>query len=362
VVACGCVGALLLGACGRLGFELLGDDRASPPPPGDAGLDRDAQVGGSGTGGASAGSRSMPPMDAATDAQSTLPDSGVPNPGMDAQADTGSMQDAGGDAALDAGADAALDAGADAAPDAGGCQLASVTDYCTELPALPAAPLIDGELDCGPPLLDVTPVGWTSTTSPLPAGFSARLAVAWRPDGVYFFLDVTDPTRLPPPPPPEEVWCGDGVELYLDDNGTYAASPMYDNPGSIQALAIAPANDTNPVTSGGERYRSPNGGLLVGAWTSPRYGAFPRPGGYTFEAFMMADDIDLASWTLSAGGSVGLNVSLNVSTSANPPPAGETPACGLRLGQYFLHIAGPPCTTSCLPFATAAAFCNPVLQ
>jgi hypothetical protein len=182
---------------------------------------------------------------------------------------------------------------------------------------------------------------------------------------VYFFLDVTDPTRLPrpAPPPPSDVWCGDGVELYLDDNGTYAAAPMYDSPGTIQVLAIAPANDTAAVTSGGERYRSPNGGGgLVGAWTSPRYGAFPRPGGYTFEAFMMADDLDLASWTLTAGGSVGLDVSVNVSTSADPPPAGETPECGLRLGQYFLNILPMPCTGSCLPFLNAGAFCNPVLR
>jgi hypothetical protein len=59
---------------------------------------------------------------------------------------------------------------------------------------------------------------------------------------------------------------------------------------------------------------------------------------------------------------VGLDVSVNVSTSADPPPVGEMPGCGLRLGQFFLRVAGPPCSSMCEPFINAAAFCNPVLQ
>ncbi len=346
VVACGCVGALLLGACGRLGFELLGrgDD---PGPAVDAG-GRDAQSSpalDAAVDGAAAGAGGEPPPrdggvadDASTDAAQT-PDTGSPDDDAGSSPDAGDASDAG---------------------DAGGCDLAAITNYCSELPPLAAAPVIDGVLDCGPPLLDVTPVGWTSTTSPLPAGVSARLAAAWRPDGVYFFVDVDDPTRLPRPAS-TGVWCGDGVELYVDDDGSYMAAPMYDAPGSIQALALAPADDTSNVSTGGERYRSPNGGL-VSAWSSPRYAAFPRPGGYTFEAFIMADDLDLATWTLASGGAVGLDVSINVSTSADPPPASETAECGLRLGQFFLRVAGPPCGPSCLPFSNAAAFCNPVLR
>jgi hypothetical protein len=346
VVACGCVGVLLLGACGRLGFELLGrgDD---PGPAVDAG-DRDAQSSptlDAAIDGAAAGAGGEPPPrdggvadDASTDAAQT-PDTGSPDDDAGSSPDAGDASDAG---------------------DAGGCDVAAITDYCSELPPLGAAPVIDGVLDCGPPLLDITPVGWTSTTSPLPAGVSARLAAAWRPDGVYFFVDVDDPTRLPRPAS-TGVWCGDGVELYVDDDGSYMAAPMYDAPGSIQALALAPGDDATSVSTGGERYRSPNGGL-VSAWSSPRYAAFPRPGGYTFEAFIMADDLDLPSWTLAAGGAVGLDVSINVSTSADPPPASETAECGLRLGQFFLRVAGPPCGPSCLPFSNAAAFCNPVLR
>jgi hypothetical protein len=347
VVACGCVGALLLGACGRFGFELLDGDDNSPSAPLDGG-DRDAQSG--------------PPLDgsidAATDASGEPPpDGSVAGDGSSdaAQAsDTGSAADA--DAANPADAGDPSDAG-DAGP---GCDVATVTDYCSELPPLAAPPQIDGVLDCGPPLLDVTPVGWTSNMSPIPAGFSARLAAAWRPDGVYFFLDVTDATRLPPSAG-TDVWCGDGIELYVDDDGSYTAAPMYDAPGTIQVLALAPADDTSSVTTGGQRYRSPNGGL-VSAWSSPRYGAFPRPGGYTFEAFIMADDLDRASWTLAAGGAVGLDVSINVSTSADPPPNGEMAECGLRLGQFFLRIAETPCGNSCLPFTNASAFCNPMLR
>jgi hypothetical protein len=366
VAACACTGALLLGACGRLGYDLLdGDDGPESPVDGGGASGSAAPAGGSGGSGGSA-----PPgsMDASVDANTPpLDGSAVPDAAPDSATDATTPPDAG-DAGPDADTDAGPDAGdagpdaGDAGPDAGGCTPAAVTDYCAALPPLPAAPEIDGELDCGPPLRDLTPVAWTSTTNPLPAGVSARIAAAWRPDGIYFFVDVTDDTRLPPPTG-TNVWCGDGIELYIDDNGTYGAAPMYDAPGTIQAIGTAPRDDTTAVTTGGERYRSPNGGLLVGPWTSPRYGAFPRPGGYTFEAFIMADDLDLASWALSGGASVGLNVSINVSMSADPPPPGEMPdGCPLRLGQYFLQVAGPPCSTMCEPFINASAFCNPVLQ
>jgi len=102
--------------------------------------------------------------------------------------------------------------------------------------------------------------------------------------------------------------------------------------------------------------------MLVGPWSSPRYAAFPKPFGYVFEAFIQADDLDLTSWTLASGASVGLDVAINVSVSSDPPPSGETPECGLRLGQYFLRVDPAPCTTNCFPFATSAAFCAPALR
>ena len=344
VVACGCLGALLLGACGRLGYELLGGDGDDRMPP-------SAGAGGDGEAGMDGGR--MPPgasMDAAVDDGSLDASLADAADGAWPPVDAGDSDDAGSETP---------DTGADA--DAGGCTPAAITDYCSQVPPLPDAPLIDGVLDCGPPLLDLTPVGWTSMMSSLPASVNARLAIAWRPDGLYVFVDVTDDTRLPPPAG-ADVWCGDGIELYVDDNGSYAGVPLYDDPGSIQVLAMAPVNDDDAVTSGGERYRSPNSGL-VGPWSSPRYGAFPRPGGYTFEAFVQADDLDLASWSLAAGGAVGFDVSINVSTSADPPPPGEVPGCGLRLGQYFMRVAEAPCgANACEPYINAAAFCNPVLQ
>lgn len=301
-------------------------------------------------------------------------DAGATAGGMDASSlDAQPAMEAGGssDAARDAARDAALqppdsgtaDAsdGATPAIDAGSCVTTQVADYCAELPHLPVAPLIDGRLECNLALHDVTPVAWTNTTSPIPAGHSARLAAAWREDGVYFFIEVTDATRLPRPSG-TDVWCGDGTELYIDSDGSFAAAPMYDAPGAIQLLAMAPADDTTSVNTGGQRYRSPNGGMLVGPWSSPRYGAFPKPGGYVFEAFIQADDLDLTSWTLASGSSVGLDIAINVSVSSDPPPSGETPGCGLRLGQYFLRVDPAPCTTNCFPFSTSAAFCAPVLR
>jgi hypothetical protein len=300
-------------------------------------------------------------MDASADAMLVVTDSGSMDAALDAAADaTQNANDAG--SGGDAGDGAvAPDASADAATDAGpSCTTTAVADYCTELPRLPVVPQIDGQLECDLQLHDITPVGWTNATSPIPAGHLARLAAAWRDDGVYVFLDVTDDTRLPRATG-SDVWCGDGTEVYVDSDGTYAAAPMYDAPGTIQALASAPPDDTTSVSTGGARYRSPNGGL-VGPWSSPRYAAFPKPGGYVFEAFIQADDLDLATWTLMTGGAVGLDIGINVSVSTDPPPASETPDCGRRLGQYFLRIAPAPCASNCQPFANASAFCAPVLR
>ena len=53
-----------------------------------------------------------------------------------------------------------------------------------------ATPVIDGELDCGPAAVAITPVGWNGTTT-LPSSHSARVAAAWRPNGIYVYVEVT---------------------------------------------------------------------------------------------------------------------------------------------------------------------------
>jgi hypothetical protein len=265
--------------------------------------------------------------------------------------------------------DAAL--GSDAANGAtdGGpsCNVTAVSDYCTEIPRLKSDPRIDGELDCGPPLLDITPRGWTSASA-IPAGQVARLAVAWRPTGLYVFLEVQDPTRLPWPPAvgttTEGPWCGDGVEIYVDSDGQNPDAPLYDDPGTVQLIASAPANMNTPVVSGGQRYRSRTNRALISAWTSMRYGAYPRAdGGYTFEALVKADDLDLTSLSLTAAQTIGFDIGVNVSVSAYPPPPGQQADCNRRLGQYFLKVASEPCTTeSCRPYRNSSAFCQPTLR
>ena len=73
-------------------------------------------------------------------------------------------------------------------------------DDCTGVVALPAVPVIDGVLDCGVPLWPMPLQGW-SGSSPIPPTVQASLAVAWRTDGLYFFVSVTGlgPTRYPSP-------------------------------------------------------------------------------------------------------------------------------------------------------------------
>jgi hypothetical protein len=238
------------------------------------------------------------------------------------------------------------------------CTVSPITDFCAELPQLADTPTIDGELECGVALQPFVPVGWTVAPA-IPADHSAQIAAAWRPAGLYLYLDVNDSSRLPAVPT-DSSWCGDGVEIYADADATYAAAPAYDSPGTAQMLARAPADDTTVETGTGERYRTQG---LIGVWTSTRYAAFPKPGGYVFEAFIDAADLDLPAWSLSAGNAIGFNVSINVSSTAEPAPAGESNDCGRRMGQYFLHIGSPPCSgAQCYPFLNVEAFCAPVLR
>jgi hypothetical protein len=344
---------LFCSACGRIGFErITGSDQAQRRHSAAPGNPADAQVDGAMVARMDGGGDSGTPraaMDAATDAL-TGPADGAP---------LAAAADAAGDGGLDA--SMLEDDGGALSTDAGACTTTQVTDYCTELPHLGVVPQIDGQLECDLQLHDITPVGWSNAMNSLPAGQSARLAAAWREDGLYFFLDVTDASRLPPETG-ADIWCGDGPEIYIDSDGTFAAAPKYDVPGAVQILAKAPADSSTPVRTGAQRFRKPNDGVVARPWTSSRYGAFPRPGGYVFEAFVAADDIDLSSWTLAAGGMVGFDAAINVSVSTAPPPPSEKPDCGRRLGQYFLHTATAPCATSCMPFDNAAAFCAPVLR
>jgi hypothetical protein len=274
--------------------------------------------------------------------------------GRDASGSTGgrvSVADAG------AGGTSTIDAGtADASNGNGGPSDAApvctatprvVADECLEIPALAAEPVLDGELDCGLALYTLTPQAWTGPVpdSGLVLDTTAEYSVAWRPDGLYFFVSVTDPSLIVADPT-EDVWRGDSVELYVDSDGAYGAPPAYDDPGSRQLVVGAPA--TLPVRTGvwvTQGYKS--------EWTNAKLVARQRPGGYVVEAFVTAADLGLTTWSVTQGSHVGFDLGINVSF---PDPV-TTGSSGHRLGQYFLKgtLAG-----GVMPFFNVNAFCNPV--
>jgi hypothetical protein len=246
--------------------------------------------------------------------------------------------------------------GIDAAPP---CTATTGLDYCAALPALSAVPVIDGQLDCGLELrpLPVTAATWDGALADFPPDHEAHFAVAWRADGLYFFVDVRDPSRLPAASG-HYAWCGDGVELYVDDDGVYAAPPRYDNPGTRQLILVAPADDVTPSRTARIFW---NGEGNV-PWTSTDFIAVPTPEGYAVEAFVRAEDLGLAQWSLAEGGRVGMDLGWNVS---HPEPTGAPcvhgGATGNRLGQLFLRVAGQGASPDDYPYLNVAAFCAPEL-
>ena len=266
--------------------------------------------------------------------------------------------------ASDSSEEAVADAGTEAGPDAdASCPVSAVADYCTGLPPLPAPPVIDGVLDCGPALLPMAPVFW-SGPSPLPAfppGNSTELAAAWRPDGLYIFMAVTTPQAIPADQG-SPVFYGAGVEIFVDDDGTDMSPPSYDNPGAIQLIVTAPPNpmvapDAMPTGVRAEGFRN---AADQGPWASTQFGSFSTPTGFVFEGFVAAPDLGLAAWPLAAGQQIGFDVSVDVSyaTAATTGPQGH------RVGQYFLHVAPAPVGDAApigTPFADPRSFCTPML-
>lgn len=286
-------------------------------------------------------------------------DSGAPPPpAMDA-GDDGAVLDAdGGMVASEPAADGG-DAGEEdsGAADAG-CATSPITDYCAELPALMNEPTIDGTLDCGPTLTQLTPNGWTGGDGTMPA--LARFAMGWWPEGIYVYVEVDD-DRILDADPITTPWCGDGVEVYVDSDAEYSAETFYDAMGTIQLIARAPAGNQPDLT--GDRWRNamPKP-VRVGDWNTD-YVMVTRPGGYAFEAKVTARDLDIASaLLLQAGNKVGIDVGVNVSV-AESGMMGLEADCPGRLGQYFLKIKDGGCTSmGCLPFMNTLAFCDSELK
>jgi hypothetical protein len=281
--------------------------------------------------------------------------------GVDATAVVEAGEDAGGDAS-------------EAAADAACTMTSAVVDYCASIPPLPAAPVIDGLLDCGPALVPFTQVGWRGAAPlpPFPAGNSASVAAAWRPDGIYVFIAAATPAAFPADPT-SPVYFGAGAEIFIDDDGMYASPPSYDNPGTVQVIATAPAApwvdggaDAAPDAPGDAALEAaddgaidgaadaladasagtPNDGhravlyrntMILGPWSSSQFGTFLTPDGFVFEGFFTAADLGLTAWSLAAGQHVGFDVAVDVSFPTPTMTGGE----GHRAGQYFFHVGYP---------------------
>jgi hypothetical protein len=317
------------GACGRIGFSLLdlpaidaGDDGRHDASLADVAAPQDAFA----TRDASGDDADAEPPDGATP-DAAVPDAATPD------AEAGAPD-------------------ADAAPDAsdGGCPTSAIVNYCTALPMLPAPPVIDGVLDCGPALLPIVPVGW-SGPGVVPAGNAAKVAAAWRPDGLYVYAEVTCP-ELIVAGPGEYAWEGNGVELYVDNDGIFPSSPLYDDAGTTaQLVTEAPDSGTSTSTTG-EVWRN---AAYVGPWASTQFELYGTSTGYVLEAFIVASDLNLTTWSLSSGAMVGFNLAVNVAY-ASPTTTGND---GHRLGQFFMYVGPPPDGE---PFSDVRSFCTPTLE
>lgn len=317
-IAVGCL-CLLVASCGRLGIDRLG-------PAGDAG---------------DAGDAGAPAADSDAARPDAARDGGGPTPRDGGRVDAGARDAGNADPAGDD------DAGADT-PDGGGPGPGA---YCDALPHLADAPVIDGVIEPGLTAVPVVPVGWRNTTTPLPAGHALRYVAAWRPDGIYFFLEVTDPDRNPATAR-ASVWMGDGVEIYVDHDAVYETDPpSYDAVGTRQLFVAAPASDDAPGTRA--EIRVPD---VYSPWAAG-WASVPTASGYAVEAFVDATVLELPSLALAAGDRVGLDLAHNVSF-----PPGESGPEGNRLSQYFLKIREPPDGSLYdYPFNNEHAFCSAVL-
>jgi hypothetical protein len=236
----------------------------------------------------------------------------------------------------------------------GGAGGAEPIVHCNELRKLERAPVIDGIVEPGMFLEEVDPVGWkvcSNCPRTFPSGHGTRYAAAWFDDGLYWYLELTDPDRNPADPG-DEAWMGDGLELYIDHDAVFASSGSYDNPGTIQIVMAAPPDDGSD-SSRAARYR-PSEAFTT--WTSSEWIATPTTTGYVVEAMIVAADLDLASWTPTAGQNVGIDLSHNVSL-----PVGDNGTEGNRHGQYFLQIGPTPLTGEDYPYINSGVFCTPEL-
>ncbi|MFL5304278.1 MAG: hypothetical protein ACJ8F1_03655 [Polyangia bacterium] len=214
---------------------------------------------------------------------------------------------------------------------------------CDRIPPLAAGAVIDGQLEPGLVLYS-----WT--------GAPARFSLAYRPDGLYFFASVEDATR-DPAPADALAYCGDGVELFVDDDGVIAHPPGYDVPGTMQLVIAAPADGVTTVHRG-QRFvfsGASTDSTDLGPWSSGNFVAVPTATGYAVEALVTATDLDVDAWAPASGGKMGWDVSLNIGGPESP----GTDACTTRSQQLHFRLAAAGACTA--PYCNASALCTPTL-
>jgi hypothetical protein len=225
------------------------------------------------------------------------------------------------------------------------CVQADVEDYCTQLPTLSQAPVIDGELDCGPPLMVLEPVGWNSA-EPIPANQVTRFAAASRPDGLYFYVEVRGNSPVPHQNG-QPVYCGDAIELYVDADGTVDENGNYDQPGAVQLVVAAPSAQEDRSLDA-ERFEN---GVSQGIWISKSVKTVILSDGYGLEAFLVAADLGLWDWPSSDR--IGFDIGINIAGDST----GAAPGCGLRLGQYYLRVSSTTDPCGGAPWCDTRSFC-----
>jgi len=327
--------ALAMAGCNAFDASRLGPLASSPRPPNDdhhavpdAGFDATTYE---------------PPNDHDAAAPQPEPDGSLSDSGEGDGLDATVRDDAGRDAGDDAEAGDASDL-----PDADICNSVSTSDYCAQLPELPAPPVIDGVLDCGPPLRTFVPSSWNGAI-PIPTNHATQHAFAYRIDGLYAYLEVRGQTPAAHPSD-SPIYCGDAVELYVDADGVIASDGAYDQPGTMQIIIAAPASPAAPSPHA-ERFRS---GASQGAWTSSAYRVAWLDDGYAIEAFITAAELGLTTW--SPATAMGIDVVIDVSG----PTADPDLRCGRQLGQYFLRVStATPSDCNGEPWCDARAFCTP---
>jgi hypothetical protein len=233
-----------------------------------------------------------------------------------------------------------------------------IPEACAPPVRLAAAPEIDGVVDAALTLAPLPVAGWSGPGSAPPPRHRASYALGWRDDALYLVVAVTDAHALPPAAD-HEVWCGAGVELYVDHDGAYRDPDRFDDAGAVQVTVAAP-----PAGAAARRAQRFCAGCTAAGPTATRAEAVAAravDGGYVAEILVTAAELGLPSWPLGPGSRVGFDVAINVSTDARPGTAcvANTPdQHGARLGQYFLKV-GP---ASASPFETYQAFCGATLS